>query len=137
MGLSVGRMKIQSELAPLVKFTSQDARVYHIWQNSNGMLHRISTYELTPRHSNRSCWTVGEPYTTGDVWTCRMSAQELGLALLGYDYVFVGHADAVFWQRFGELFEGSNEGADGSIWRVNHIGSGIQLRRWPVGHTKR
>jgi hypothetical protein len=135
-GLSEGRTALQQRLLPLVRFSPQDATVYHIWQNTNGMLHRISTYELTPRHSNHWCWTIGKPYSRGDVWTCPMSLPELGAKLFEYDYVFIGHADEAFWQRYGALFDGRHR-VDGSIWQVDHLDSGIRLRPWPRGNPAR
>ena len=131
-GVSDSRAAIQHAVSPLAEGAPPDAKVYHFWQNTDGFFHRISTYELTPRSSNWWCWTIGEPYGEGDVWTCRMSADELASRLREFDYVFVGHGDAPFWQGYGTLFEGPDDArTDGTIWQVERIGDGVRLRRWP------
>jgi hypothetical protein len=99
------RQKIRTQVDHLSRHFGDGKRVYVVWQNTSGFEHRILMYELAPRPINRSCWSIGEPYDQGDVWTCPIRSIEWSNRLKGYDAVLIGHVDDRFWREFGTLFE--------------------------------
>jgi len=46
-----------------------DSKVYDIWQNTTGIEHDMTRYELFPRRTEYWGWSLGEPYRDSDVWT--------------------------------------------------------------------
>jgi hypothetical protein len=127
-GPSQERTAVQQALSPLLG-TPAGTRVYHVWQNSDGFAHYLSTYELTPRFWNFQCWSLGEPYGADDDWTCALPPDELARILRGYDYLFLGRTDGMFWERYGSLFE--KREPDAPIWRVERTATLVRLRPWP------
>jgi hypothetical protein len=108
--------------------TTPDSRIYFVWQGSNGTENTIFNYGIMPRRSNRGCWSVGEPYTEGDVWTCRMTTSEFEQVLMDYDYVLVAHSDKNFADRFFPLF-GFEIAQEGSLFQVVREAERIRLHR--------
>lgn len=104
--------------------TYTNSRIYFIWQGSNGTENTIFDYGIMPRTHNQGCWSVGEPYNNGDVWTCRMTTSEFEHTLMDYDYLLIAHADKKFADRFLLLF-GSVDTQDGSLLQIvkenNHL----------------
>ncbi|MFH0898670.1 MAG: hypothetical protein V1855_03765, partial [bacterium] len=97
--------------------TPPTSKIYFLWQGSNGTEMQIFSYGIMHRENNHGCWSVGEPYDDGDVWTCRMTSSEFEQALMDYDYLFVGHADKKFESSFSPLF-GSDDVQDGSLFQI-------------------
>jgi hypothetical protein len=62
------------------------------------------------------CWSFGQKYFEGDVWTCDKKLPEL---IQGYDYLAVYHADAQFWQVAGDLFEPQAKGLLRGVFKIN------------------
>jgi hypothetical protein len=100
--------------------------VYFIWQDSVGFEMQIFNYSIIPRKSNNGCWTIGEPYYAGDVWTCNISISEFREKLHDYDYLLVASADSLFWNRFGEMFDEIDQKC-GGLYRVPHDAGKFQL----------
>lgn len=80
--------------------TSSESRIYFIWQGSNGTENTIFSYGIMPRENNRGCWSVGEPHSDGDVWTCRITVSEFEQLLFDYDYLLIAHSDKQFEDVF-------------------------------------
>jgi len=97
--------------------TTPTSKIYFIWQNSKGGELQNFSYGIIPRDSNRGCYSIGEPYFDGDVWTCRMISSEFEEDLMGYDYLFVAHADKKFEDNFLPLL-GSGGVQDGSLLKI-------------------
>lgn len=100
----------RARITPLVEVLRQnvptDKRVFVVYQNSSGRNFHIIRYEIAPRPTNKWFFSLGRPYFKGDVWTEPMDAAGLAKMLRdeGFDYLFLGHSDAQFWQTFGSLF---------------------------------
>lgn len=81
------------------------ARVYILWNGTIGEQFFMSMYELTPRKTNRDCFSVGTKRHAGDVWTCDVSAERfLSIFREGYSHLMIGKSDSDFQERFGSLF---------------------------------
>ena len=84
----------------------QSAPTYIIWQNSTGFPLHVMAYELIPRRTNASCWSLGQRYHEDDIWTCPWSPEQFSLWLENYDYLLIARADERFWETYQTLFEG-------------------------------
>ncbi len=108
--------------------TASNSRIYFVWQDSNGTENTIFNYGIIPRESNRGCWSVGDPYAEGDVWTCKKSISDFARELKEYDYLLVAHADSQFGKKFMRLF-GSDNIPDGSLFRIMKGAELVRLRK--------
>ena len=100
-------------------------RIFIIWQNTSGLKFLQTKYELYPMQVN-SNWSIGEPYGSNDIWTRRMTAAEWEKMLFGYQYVYIGGADAEFIQQFGSLFQ-SGDVQNNRIYKVTVNGGAVTL----------
>jgi hypothetical protein len=110
------------------RYTPPSSRIYFLWQHSAGMELQILSYEAIPRKFNAGCWSIGEPYDDGDVWTCRMTPIDLEKTLTNYDFVFVGHADA----NLGAILEpiaGFESPLSGSLFTVVNENDHLVVRK--------
>ena len=103
-GLSAQRRQVQDVLRTAL-LTPQARRVYLVWQGTQGLEFHQSRYELAPRDTNKSCWSVGQP-GPDDLWTCPVSQADWAVELQRYDHLVLGRVDDRFWRSFGTLFEG-------------------------------
>jgi hypothetical protein len=85
------------------KLTPANAKIYSIWQKSNGFEHGILIYELTPRRSNMNCGCVGKPYTPKDVWTCHLTVSQFKEKLQDQHYLLLAYVDKNFWSQYAAL----------------------------------
>ena len=97
---------IREKAAYAISRTPADARIYIIWQESDGFEPRVMAYELSPRITSTKggSWSLGKPYGPEDVWTVAIYPEDWQSVLKGYDYVLIGHADKPFWDNFGFMF---------------------------------
>jgi hypothetical protein len=111
--------------------TAPTSKIYFIWQNSDGGEMQTFSYGIIPRKNNQGCWSVGEPYYDGDVWTCKMTSSEFAKALMDYDYLFIAHADKKFEDNF-LLPLGSGGVQNGSLFQVLKETGYLKIRKIPV-----
>lgn len=117
------RSRVEKITGLLPKLKNDD-KVYFISQNSIGLEKYIFNYELLPIQSNYSCWSVGDRYDPGDVWTC---PGDLPKFLQGYTYLAVFNADARFWVDNRNYFTESGLNQNFSIYKVSYIGGSLKL----------
>jgi len=103
-----------------------DAKIYILWQGSNGLHLFIMKYELLPRFTNASCWSLGEAPDVG-YRPCRWSAAELSSRLAPFDYVAVGKGLGELRQQYPELFTGGPDDADRGLFRLRKLGDRVSL----------
>ncbi|WP_018294841.1 hypothetical protein [Mariprofundus ferrooxydans] len=108
---------VSSYASTVTEKVPENKKVFFIWQNSNGYQMQMFSYGIIPRITNRGCWSVGEKYYDGDVWTCPMDTKGFSSYISGYDYLFVAHADKFFWNRFALLFKQQDTG-DGHLYKI-------------------
>jgi|GEM_PF-2051028 len=124
-GLKNGRDQII--LNVVKKFSAMlppDSKVYDIWQNTTGIEHYMTRYELFPRRTEYWGWSLGEPYRDSDVWTVNQDpAAWLGfLQSEKYNYVLVSQPDEIFWGRYGRLFKNYDPSTEAQLFRVTPDG---------------
>jgi hypothetical protein len=111
---------LRKDLRPLIakieNLTPPNAKVWFVWQNSNGLEAMIVRYEIMPRHMNPGDWSLGDPYYPGDIWTFKMSLTDFEEASKNYDYLVLGKTDTQFNQQYGALFSPSPP-LDGLLYR--------------------
>ena len=100
-------------------------KVYFVAQNSNGLERTMFYYAMLPYTTSTGwCWSFGQKYYEGDVWTCDKNILEL---VQGYDYLALYHADSQFWSLAGDLFEASARGISHGVFRINRGGTGANV----------
>lgn len=111
------RVAVDDFAATVKKHIARDEKVYFIAQNTNGLERAVFTYAMLPFSSSMEwCWSLGEKYFDGDVWTCNISLESV---LKGYSYLALYKADEQFWKNNANLFDASVFGNKAGIFRIN------------------
>lgn len=112
------------QFASLVKkHIASNEKVYFIAQNTNGLERAIFTYAMLPYTSSMEwCWSLGEKYFDGDVWTCNTSLESV---LKGYQYLALYAADTQFWKNNEQYFDPSENGRKTGVYKVNRTPYGL------------
>jgi len=125
--------EIREKAAYASSKTPANSRIYVVWQASDGFEPQVLAYELAPRITSTrgGSWSLGKPYAPGDVWTADVQAADWRRILKDYDFVLLGNADKVFWDRFGGLF-GDREKVRGEyLFKVTVKNGKLELRAVP------
>lgn len=111
------RRDIETFAAEVKQHVQPGEKTYFVAQNSNGLERTMFYYAMLPNTiATGWCWSFGQKYFEGDVWTCDKKLPEL---IQGYDYLAVYHADAQFWQVAGDLFEPQAKGLLRGVFKIN------------------
>ena len=121
------RLEIE-DYAELVKQNIQpNDKIYFIAQNTNGLERVMFYYAMLPNTISMSwCWSLGEKYFEGDVWTCN---QPLGTLLDGFDYLALYRGDDQFWDKSKSLFDVKSVGGVRGLYKISRQHDKIQLIR--------
>lgn len=96
-----------------------NSKVWFLEQESDGFEFWIFRYEMIPHLAvPELSWSIGEPYSKGDLWTRKVTASQLRDELRSFDYVVIGRADPKFWEQFGTLFRNVKYEPGQGIYRV-------------------
>ncbi|MDG4476045.1 hypothetical protein [Thiovibrio frasassiensis] len=134
IGKKYEAVSIVSEYARgVTKNTPSGAKIFFVWQNSSGHEYHVFSYGILPRRSNVGnwCWSIGAPYSAGDVWTCQKSSNDFDSLLMAHDFLFVGHSDERFRKQYLGSF-GLEEIKDGSLYKIINYSGKPSLINWPV-----
>ncbi|HBW21899.1 MAG: hypothetical protein A2X28_02125 [Elusimicrobia bacterium GWA2_56_46] len=115
------RKIINEKAARALSLMPAGARTYLVWQNDNGYGPQVLAYELAPNPTSLplgAAWSLGKPYSPGDVWTADLTPDAWQKTLKDYDYVLLGGADKIFWDRYGGLFENQPEARKEYFFKV-------------------
>lgn len=91
-------------------------KAYFINQNSTGYEKYAFSYAMLPYDSLTWCWSLGEKYYEGDIWTC---PGKLESAIKDYAFVALYDVDARFWNDNGYLFSSDVKGIKTGVFKVN------------------
>lgn len=83
-------------------------KVYIIYQNNDGSAFNMLRFLIAPIKTNLLWeWSLGEPYNEKDHFTLNLSLDEWISKLKeeDFDYIYLGHIDDKFKEKYGELFE--------------------------------
>lgn len=88
---------------------------YFIIQNSSGFEKYVFNYSMLPFKSSWWCWSVGNKYHDGDVWTCDSKLVDL---LRGYNVLVIFNADAKFWNNNNYLLDELSAPKSSGVYKV-------------------
>ena len=93
-------------------------KIYFIAQNSNGLERVMFYYAMLPYTSSTEwCWSLGQKYFEGDVWTCNTALANL---LKGYTHLALYRGDSQFWAQSGMLFDPNYKGINNTgIFKID------------------
>jgi hypothetical protein len=116
------RVSVDQFALMVKKHIAKDEKVYFIAQNTNGLERAVFTYAMLPFTSSMEwCWSLGQKYFEGDVWTCNTSLESV---LKGYTYLALYSADEQFWKNNGAFFDPSVIGAKSGVFKINRQANG-------------
>jgi hypothetical protein len=82
-------------------------------------------YAMLPHTVSTSwCWSLGDKYFEGDVWTCN---ETLGGVLRGYDYLALYRGDDQFWNKNKSFFDSASVGGVRGLYKINHLNGNTSL----------
>jgi hypothetical protein len=111
------RRDIEVFAAEVKQHIKPGEKTYFVAQNTNGLERTMFYYAMLPNTiATGWCWSFGQKYFEGDVWTCDKKLPEL---IQGYDYLAVYYADAQFWRVAGDLFEPQAKGLPRGVFKIN------------------
>lgn len=97
-------------------------RIYIVSQGSAGADYWILRYDFTPvQVSPNYSWSLGAPYSSGDIWTKNKTVKQWSQELQSYTYVYINKVDERFINDYGELFENRGDIASTSMFRVEKM----------------
>jgi hypothetical protein len=112
--------KMKSQIEPHQK-------IYFIAQNSNGIERVMFYYAMLPSTVSMSwCWSLGDKYFEGDVWTCN---QTLNGLVGDYDYLALYRGDDQFWAKNQSFFDRASVGGTQGLYKINRQNGQVQLTR--------
>lgn len=104
----------------------KDAKVYIVWQRSNGLHLFVAKYELLPHFTNLYCWSLGDAPDVG-MRPCQWSVAELSARLAPFDYIAVGRGLAELRQQYGDFFSDGPADGDSGLYRIQKLGDRLSL----------
>lgn len=76
-----------------------------VFTGSTGIDYFVAAYEMTPRLVVPPvCFSPGPARFEGDVWSCDVPPETFLEAVRKTGQLGIGHADDLFWQKYGTLF---------------------------------
>lgn len=112
-----GIVGVSKDIQTTKRLVATTKRVYFIFQGDDGYRFFRFNDGVIPTATNRTCFSVGAPYSPDDAWTCPISAIAFEAALKDYDYLMVSHSDSAFRETFGVLFP-QPDISDGTLYRI-------------------
>ena len=125
--LSAQRADIQDWTKSISEKIPKDARIFIVWQGSNGRELWIIRYEMLPRPANFNCYSLGKPISKEDIYTCDVGADELRKMFSGYDYVIVGKGLHSLQTQFNSIFDELPTGIDRAAYKVLKVNGVVSL----------
>lgn len=86
------------------KVTPKNAKIFSVWQKSNGLENTILIYDLIPRKFNITYFAIGKPYYKNEPWTTFLSVSQFKSQLQHYDYLLLAFSDHNFWSHYKSIF---------------------------------
>ena len=105
--------------------TFRSNSTYFISQNSKGLEKYIFNYEVLPNLSNYGCWSIGEPYVSDDIWTCKGNLIDY---ISNYEYLVIYYSDSEFWQLNSNLLVDLSMRRKSGIYKIEKKGEQLVLR---------
>ena len=111
------RQQIESFADQVKQHILPSDKVYFIAQRSNGLERVMFYYAMLPNTISMSwCWSLGQKYDEGDVWTCNQALEGL---LKGFDYLALYRGDEQFWDNNQAIFDPTSVGAASGLYKID------------------
>ena len=121
------RLDIESFAAEIKKHIHPSDKTYFVAQNSNGLERVMFYYAMLPNTvSTKWCWSLGQKYFDGDVWTCNQSLQDL---IGDFEYLALYRGDDQFWRDNKSYFDPTSIDERRGLYKVDRKNGQILLRR--------
>lgn len=121
------RLDIESFAAEIKKHIYPGDKTYFVAQNSNGLERVMFYYAMLPNTvSTKWCWSLGQKYFDGDVWTCNQSLQEL---IGDFEYLALYRGDDQFWRNNKSYFDPTSTDDRRGLYKVDRKNGQILLKR--------
>lgn len=85
------RHELQKWLEVIALSKEKTAKIFIVWQGSNGFEFWKTHYELIPIMTNRDCYSLGAPHNSNDIWSCPWDEIKLRKEWAKYSHVLVVH----------------------------------------------
>ncbi len=119
------RISMEKRLKFVKKSITPQDKIYIIDQNSIGYAKNLFYYLMLPNPTNYWCWSVGEKYYEGDVWTC---PQNLSVLLKDYKYLYIHNADQQFWRKLSSDLGVDLEVSTEFFFKLTHEADQIEVK---------
>ena len=117
------RRALIARVQPALAKIPRGAKVYIVWQDSNGFEYWQVRYELGYHHVNLSCWSIAPVKDGKDMYKCPMSPAQLQAGLKDFEYLLVAKGDDTLAESYPSLFNGDR--FDGAVlYRVDACAAG-------------
>lgn len=106
-----------------IKSLIDNGKIYVISQGSNGKEYWPLRFSLRPINAaNMCCWSLGEKYYEGDIWTKNYSPKQFIdiLKEANYDYIFLNEIDQQFLDGYSSLFSNKKEINSNNLYFINY-----------------
>ena len=121
------RQQIEGFADQVKQHVKPNDKIYFIAQQSNGLERVMFYYAMLPNTISMSwCWSLGEKYFEGDVWTCQ---QALSGLLNGFDYLALYRGDDQFWDNNSAIFDPAAIGGARGLYQINRQNDELLLTR--------
>jgi hypothetical protein len=114
------RRTVRDRLGAAIDGLPANARIFSMWGGTTGLAHYVTFFELRPHPMNYSCFSLGGKRYDADIWSCDWTSDLLRQKLEPYDYVFIGKADDIFWNKYQSLFTSGARDSNATLFRVDH-----------------
>lgn len=94
---------IKSLVQETREYLPSKAKVFFVWQHSNGYDIRALKHYMAPEYITDG-QSLGAPYGPKDIWTRKDEDADLMYWLNGYDYLVIAHSDRSFWEKYDAYF---------------------------------
>ena len=121
------RQQIETFADQVKQHVKPSDKVYFIAQHSNGLERVMFYYAMLPNTISMSwCWSLGQKYDEGDVWTCNQALEGL---LSGFDYLALYRGDDQFWDNNKAIFGPTSVGGASGLYKIDRQGGQTLLTK--------
>ena len=102
---------------------TKNDKVYIIYQNNDGSAFNILRFLIAPIKTNLLWeWSLGTPYSEDDHFTLDISLDEWISKLIeeDFNYIYLGHIDKQFIEKYGELFSSSDDEIKEGLYKIKN-----------------
>lgn len=123
------RADIKEWATRISEYVPKDARIFILWQGSDGRELWMLRYEMLPRPANSGCFSLRVFGSGHDMYECELATEDLKKLLAGYDYVLIGSGARSIHSQYSSIFHGAPIPADRAAYKIDKDNNTVILRR--------